>query len=84
VEPGYAQAVKGLNATRISHINARVKDNPDWDKWVILFRDYIPKSKFLCGLIPPNGQFAQFRLNIDWLTNEANFMKIREGKYHGQ
>ena len=83
VTPGYARAVKALTKTRITHISARLKDHPDWDKWEKFFRDYIPQSKFLIGLAPPQSGRKPFKLDIDWLTNETNFTKIREGKYHG-
>jgi phage replication O-like protein O len=84
VEPGYARAVKELTPARIAKINARFHHKPEWDKWEMFFRDFIPQSKFLIGLVPPSQGHKQFRLDIDWLINESNFVKINEGKYHGQ
>jgi hypothetical protein len=84
VEPGYARTVKELSDARISHINQRFKDKPDWDKWETFFRDYIPKSRFLRGEVPPTNNRPQFKIGIDWLTRESTIIDIREGKYHGQ
>jgi len=84
VVPGYAREVKELSEIRITHICNRFKEKPDWDKWEMFFRDYIPQSKWLRGEVPPTNNRPQFKIDIDWLTRQSTIIQIREGKYHGK
>lgn len=53
------------------------EDLGDWEAYFGLVR----KSRFLMGLSPPGNGHKQFRADLEWLTKEANFLKVLEGKY---
>jgi len=44
--------------------------------------DYVSRSKFLTGLSPPTNGHKVFTADLQWLTKEANFVKVKEEKYH--
>jgi hypothetical protein len=73
-----------LTAKRKGQIGARWKSGvlPDLETW----KDYftmVGDSHFLTGkLDPPEGR-KRFVADLEWVTNESNFTKIWEGKYHG-
>ncbi len=54
----------------------------DTVEWWRGYFEYCTESPFLMGAVKPRGDFRQFRLNIDYLVNEANLINIMEGKYH--
>lgn len=75
--------VAKLTATRRSHIRARWegKDAEDLADWRAYF-ERVHSSRFLLGLVPPApGRSKAFKASLDWLINEANFMKVLEGTY---
>jgi len=56
------------------------RQNLDW--WRRFFT-YVGESDFLMGRTSSPGR-KPFLLDIDWLLKSANFVKVREGKYHEQ
>ena len=56
------------------------RQNLDW--WRRFFT-YVSESDFLMGRTSSPGR-KPFLLDIDWLLKSANFVKVREGKYHEQ
>lgn len=74
-----------LTTKRKGQIAARWKSGvlPDLETWENYF-DFVSKSPFLMGLKdPPEGR-KRFVADLEWITNESNFTKIWEKKYHGQ
>jgi len=78
-------SAKGLKAgsQRAKKLKARWEDYNTLEWWKEYF-DYCTESPFLMGKVPPREGFRQFRLDIDYLINEANLNMIMEGKYHGK
>lgn len=76
---------KGLKSgsQRAKKLKARWNDYNTLEWWKEYFK-YCTESKFLMGQVPPRDGFRQFRLDIDYLINEANLNMIMEGKYHGK
>ena len=77
-------AVMKITDDRKKHMRARWKDDADslqyWDDYF----QYVAKSRFLTGRASPtNGRTKPFVADIDFLINEANMIKISEGKYNG-
>ena len=66
---------RGLSKTRLSHLRSRLKQH-GLDAWLAAVRS-IPDSPFLRGENNRN-----WKLDFDWLTNETNFLKLIEGRYH--
>lgn len=78
-------AVRELTAKRKSQIGARWKSGqlPDVDTWRRYF-EYVRKSNFLMGKTDPINGHKRFVANLEWLTNESNYAKVYEKKYHGK
>ncbi len=77
---------KKITTKRQGHIRQRwlSGDLPDLQTWRDYF-NYVKKSDFLCGRAPPSDGYPKpFRADIDFLSNESNYAKIYEGKYHGR
>lgn len=75
--------VEMLTAKRKGQLSARHHDlKQDLKRWENFFY-YVKDSDFLMGRIPPSQGRKQFLANLEWLTNESNFAKIAEEKYHG-
>lgn len=55
-----------------------MKELTNWEN----FFDYVSQSDFLMGRVQPTNGRAPFRADIEWLTNQTNFTKIAEDKYH--
>jgi hypothetical protein len=75
--------VKAWTAKRDKALNARIKEDPrregsEW--WKVYFR-YIHESDFLMGRIDRGTWPGP---DLEWLLNENNMTKIREGRYHGR
>lgn len=73
-----------LTAKRKGQIAARWRSGvlPDIETWGEFFT-MVGDSPFLTGkLDPPEGR-KRFVADLEWVTNESNFTKIWEGKYHG-
>jgi len=51
------------------------------EQWGFFF-DHVADSDFLMGKKPPTNGRPAFRADIEWITNETNFAKIAENKYH--
>jgi len=77
--------VAKLTAKRKGQIAARWKsgDIPDLDTWQEYFI-FVSKSKFLTGFCDPAEGKKRFVADLEWITNETNFTKIWEKKYHGE
>jgi len=73
-----------LTAKRKGYISARWRSGnlPDLDTWGKYF-DFVAKSEFLMGMSDPTPGHKQFRADLEWLSNESNYTKILERKYHG-
>ena len=94
IRAAYNEAFKGYAVTQISEkglksgsqrakkLKARWEDYNTLEWWIEYF-DFCTESPFLMGKIPPRDGFRQFRLDIDYLINEAKLNLIMEGKYHG-
>ena len=75
--------VKKLTETRKRQIKARWQSEiPDLGTWEKYF-NFVGKSKFLTGQINPVNGHKLFVADLEWLTREGNFIKVWEGKYHG-
>lgn len=74
-----------LNSKRKGQIAARWKSGvlPDLKTWEEYFR-HISESPFLMGHCDPPPGRKRFVADFEWITNETNFTKIAEGKYHGK
>lgn len=72
-----------LSTTRKGYIRQRWQNNlPDLTNWENFF-DYVSQSDFLMG--KTNGEDKPpFRPNLEWITKQSNYIKILEGKYHGE
>ena len=55
-----------------------MKELTNWEN----FFDYVSQSDFLMGRVQSTNGRAPFRADIEWLTNQTNFTKIAEEKYH--
>ena len=77
-------AVNKLSAKRKGQIAARWKsgDLPDLETWKNYF-DFVSKSDWLTGKVDPSPGRKRFVSNLEWITNETNFINIWEKKYHG-
>lgn len=74
-----------LTAKRKGQIAARWKSGvlPDLETWKDYFI-FVSKSDFLTGKTDPINGHKRFVANLEWLTNESNFVKTWESKYHGK
>ena len=57
-------------------------DLPDLDNWQNFF-DYVSQSDFLTGKAPGRNGGKPFTANLEWITKQANYVKILEENYHG-
>lgn len=74
--------VAKLTSKRKSQIRQRWStDIGTIEQWGFFF-DHVADSDFLMGKKPPTNGRPAFRADIEWLTNETNFTKIAENKYH--
>ena len=72
-----------LTAKRKAQIRQRwsedLKEVSHWENYF----DYISQSDFLMGRVAPADGRKLFRADIEWLTNQSNYAKVAEEKYHG-
>lgn len=75
--------VQTLTNKRKGQISQRWKSKqlPDLETWKEYF-EHVGESKFLMGLSQSNGSRKVFKANLEWLTNESNFVKVWENNYH--
>lgn len=74
--------VAKLTPKRKGQIRQRYnEDMKALDNWENFF-DHVKQSDFLMGRVQPINGRTVFRADIEWLTNQTNFTKIAEGKYH--
>lgn len=75
--------VEKLTTKRKGYISARWKsgDIATLDDWRDYF-EFIRLSPFLMGKVDPANGRKRFIANLEWITNETNFAKIWERKYH--
>jgi hypothetical protein len=73
-----------LTSKRKGQIGARWRSGnlPDLNTWERYFV-FIGKSDFLMGKTDPGDGKKRFVASLEWITNESNFAKIWERKYHG-
>jgi uncharacterized protein YdaU (DUF1376 family) len=70
-------------AARDAQIRQRyVNDLPTEAHWRNFF-SHVSASDFLMGRAPAAPGRKVFRADLEWLTKQANFAKIKEQKYHG-
>ena len=75
--------VEILTTKRKGQIAARWRNGlPDLPTWKEYF-EHISESGFLMGKKDPTNGHKRFIADLEWLTNETNFAKVAEGKYHG-
>ena len=74
-----------LTSKRKGQIAARWKSGnlPDMDTWKEYF-EFVSKSDWLTGKVDPSPGRKRFVADLEFLTNESNFAKIAEKKYHGK
>ena len=77
--------VQKLTTKRKGQIRARwisgdIDNLDDWRDYFLLVKE----SNFLTGKVQPQNNRRPFRADLEWLTNETNFTKVWEGRYHGQ
>ena len=71
-----------LTAKRKGQIAARWRTGlPDLKTWADYF-EHCGESAFLMGNSEPTNGHKRFVADLEWITNETNFAKIAEGKYH--
>lgn len=79
--------VKVMTSKRKSQIQQRwraAEQHQNVEFWQRYF-NYVSRSDFLMGRVAPSGDRGKpFRADLEWLTNETNFAKVIEGKYHEQ
>jgi hypothetical protein len=77
--------VQKLDSRRKGQIAARWKagDIPDLETWKSYFI-FVGQSKWLTGRTDPSPGRKRFVADLQWITNENNFTKIWEKKYHGE
>jgi hypothetical protein len=72
-----------LTTKRKGQIAARWRTGlPDLQTWAEYF-EHIGESAFLMGKNEPTNGHKRFVADLEWITNETNFAKIAEGKFHG-
>ena len=77
-------SVQLITSKRKSQIQQRWNEGslPSLDVW----RDYfetVRESDFLIGRGKPNPNTGKiWKADLEWLTNQTNFAKVWEGKYH--
>ena len=71
--------IDGLSETRKRHLKARWNhsDKTKSLEWWEKYFNFITESDFLMGRTPGRKWKASF----DWVINESNFLKIKEGNY---
>mgnify|MGYP001559717551 CR=1 FL=1 len=75
--------VEILTTKRKGQIASRWRNGlPDLPTWKEYF-EHISESGFLMGKKDPSNGHKRFIADLEWLTNETNFAKVAEGKYHG-
>lgn len=73
-----------LSAARSGQIRARWNDGLDClEEWEAFFKK-VAASPFLTGRVQSHDGRPPFRADLVWLTKEANFLKVLEGKYHAK
>jgi hypothetical protein len=74
-----------ITKARRGQIEARWREDlTDLDDWRLYFTR-VRSSAFLMGKEPAGiGRSKPFIADLEWLTKEANFSKINEGKYDGK
>lgn len=74
-----------ITKARRGQIEQRWRDDlTDLDDWRLYFTR-VRSSAFLMGKEPAGmGRSKPFIADLEWLTKEANFSKINEGKYDGK
>ena len=78
-------ACRKLTAKRKAQIRARwlSGDIDGMDGWESYFKA-VSRSDFLMGKTQPTNGRKAFMADLEWITNESNFTKIWEGKYHAK
>jgi phage replication O-like protein O len=76
----FASKVMGMPLKREGHLKTSLKRHPEQGWWLSIF-EMCANSPFLRGEVPPSNGHRQFKLDIDWLINEHNLVKIQEGRY---
>ena len=74
-----------LTTKRKGQIAARWKSGnlPDLETWKEYF-DFVSQSDWLTGAVDTSPGRRRFVADLEYLTNESNFAKIAERKYHGK
>jgi len=75
---------KKITEKRRGYIRARWNNGlPDIDHWKRFFKA-IRSSDFLMGKLPAGKDRSKpFIADLEWITNQTNYVKILEKKYHG-
>lgn len=76
----FGSKVVAITKKRQASIKVRLREHPDKQFWIDLFAK-ISQSKFLRGEVVPREGYKQFKLNIEFVTNENKIAKIMEGEY---
>lgn len=73
-----------LTNARKGAIRQRHQENlgESLDNWRNFF-EYVGESLFLTGRTEPRDGKRPFRANLEWITKQGNYVKIKEGQYHG-
>ena len=74
-----------LTTKRKGQIAARWKSGnlPDLTTWKEYF-EFVSQSDWLTGKVDPSPGRKRFVADLEYLTNESNFVKVAERKYHGK
>ena len=73
---------RGITGSRAIHVRARIKEH-GLEKFSEVITAPL-RSRFLSGKSKPQQGYKIFKMTLDWAMNEANFIKILEGKYQDE
>lgn len=73
--------LKLWGGARAKHLKARWREDKDRQnlEWWDGFFQHINTSDFLCGRTKPTNGRAPFHVDLEWIVNHGNFVKIHEG-----
>jgi phage replication O-like protein O len=76
--------IDGLSETRKKHLKARwnYSDKTKSLEWWETYFNFITESDFLMGRAPVHTGKRAWKASFDWVINESNFLKIKEGNYN--
>lgn len=77
--------VRQWHKSRRNHLMARWRENEKHQtlEWWRGFFEHVKQSDFLIGKVSGRDGKSPFIVDLEWLVQSKNFVKVIEGKYHG-